>query len=452
RPSAGPGGWLCLLIPVALGVRLTHSPSGCRDEDWMQRFLTVAAAGMALDTLCFYIYVFAQTGILVKCLVSLLPGVTTSLCFCFLANLSALSSVISGFLLTVTYQHLYIGIMRGFEKSFSYGEASVFAQGVYLFALSVLHRFWVLFRDGSCYTNDFDNLNLIMLNALFWLTNICLMLAVYPWLRKPIRFYLLMGLLVVTATCMPVTQPIPLVTLLQFLHRSRKRFAILGFYLMLVGLTCITVSWQLKSSSMANTRVRKIFHLLIVLVYVPGLIFECSLLYLATGVALAAFVVLEMLRLLHIPPLAGRLAEAFRSFKDDKDAGDLALTPFCLLIGCSMPIWMTPCPCSVGDTLALLSGILAVGVGDTAASIVGSKYGRNKWGGSTRSLEGTAAFVVSILVAVGLLNVSGLVAMTQAKWFATVFAALNSALVEAFTDQVDNLVLPLIFYIIVGLA
>lgn len=72
--------------------------------------------------------------------------------------------------------------------------------------------------------------------------------------------------------------------------------------------------------------------------------------------------------------------------------------------------------------------------------------------GSSRSLEGTIAFVVSILMAVWLLEISGLVAMSQAKWFATIFAALNSALVEAFTDQVDNLVLPLIFYTIVGLA
>lgn len=72
--------------------------------------------------------------------------------------------------------------------------------------------------------------------------------------------------------------------------------------------------------------------------------------------------------------------------------------------------------------------------------------------GSSRSLEGTIAFVVSILMAVWLMEISGLVAMSQAKWFATIFAALNSALVEAFTDQVDNLVLPLIFFTIVGLA
>lgn len=60
--------------------------------------------------------------------------------------------------------------------------------------------------------------------------------------------------------------------------------------------------------------------------------------------------------------------------------------------------------------------------------------------------------MVSVLLSVWLLQVSGVLAMTQAKWFATVFAALNTALVEAFTDQVDNLVLPLVFYILVGLA
>lgn len=130
---------------------------------------------------------------------------------------------------------------------------------------------------------------------------------------------------------------------------------------------------------------RKIFHLLIVLVFVPGLVYQCALLYIATGIALAIFVVLELLRLLQMPPFADTLAKAFDSFKDVKDAGQLALTPFCLLIGCALPIWLTPCPCACqtaapeSPLLLLLSGVLSVGVGDTAASVLGSKYGRNKW-------------------------------------------------------------------------
>lgn len=128
----------------------------------MQWFLTIAASGMALESLCFYVYAFVKTGILVKCLVSLLPGAVTSVCFYFLAKTSPLFSVVVGFLLTVSYQHLYISTMRGFEKSFTYGEASVFVQGLVLFALSALHHFWELFRDGTCDADDFENLNKIM--------------------------------------------------------------------------------------------------------------------------------------------------------------------------------------------------------------------------------------------------------------------------------------------------
>ncbi|KAH8366301.1 hypothetical protein KR200_006259 [Drosophila serrata] len=452
RPNAGLGAWLCLLLPLALGVRLLHSPPGCQDEAQMQWILTVSAGGMALETLCFFIYAFIKTGILVKCLVSLLPGVITSMCFCLLADTSLTFALSVGFVMTASYQQIYIYTLRGFKNSFTYGEASVFVQGLVLFVMSAIYRFSGLFCDGSWATEDFDKLNMIMVNALFWLLVFCVALITLPSLRKPVSLYLSFGVLVSAVTCMPVTQPLPLINLIQFLLRDQNRLSILVFYLLLVLLTFITVAWQIGSTSRANTRVRKIFHLLIVLVYVPGVIYECGLLYLATGVALAVFVVLELLRVLKIPPFADKLGDAFRSFKDEKDAGDMALTPFCLLIGCSMPLWLTPCPCSGRDVLALLSGILAVGVGDTAASVVGSKWGRSKWGKSSRSVEGTVAFVASILFAVWLLDYAGLMAMTQAKWFATIFAALNSALIEAFTDQVDNLVLPLIFYAIVGLV
>ncbi|KAH8284636.1 hypothetical protein KR018_008614, partial [Drosophila ironensis] len=455
RPSAGAGAWLCCLLPLALGVRLLHAQGElCQDERRMQGFLFVTALGMALKTLCFYVYAFVRTGILVKCLVSLLPGAVTSLCLVYFVQDSAVFGLLVGFLVTVAYQHLYISAMRGFERSFTYGEASILVQGLVLFAISALNRFWLLYREGACPAGDFEQLSLIMVNALFWLLNFCVALFLFPVLRQPLLFYVSFAILLLAVTLLPVTQPLPVVALLQFLLSDQRRLGILAFYVILAGLTALTVTWQLGSSAKANTRVRKVFHLLIVLVYVPGLLHQCELLYLATGVALAVFVVLELVRLLEVPPLGARLAEAFAAFKDEKDAGQLALTPFCLLIGCSLPVWLTPCPCSgQGDAaLSLLAGILAVGVGDTAASVVGSKLGRNKWSGSSRSVEGTLAFVASILLFLWLLHLGGWLALSQAKWFAAVFGALNAALVEAFTDQVDNLVLPLVFYIIVGLA
>ncbi|XP_017146467.1 dolichol kinase isoform X1 [Drosophila miranda] len=453
RPWASSGGWMCFLMPLALASRFLNAPP-CKEQVHLHLMLTVTAAGMCVETLCFFVYFFADTSILAKCIISLLPGTFTALGFGLCLGTSWLFAVVAGFLMIAGYQHFYVCMMRGFSRCFTYGEASILFQGLMLFVISATYRLYELCSaDADAKTfSDFDRLNLIMLNALMWLLILCVLVTAVPRLRGPIPFYLLLGLLVVAVTCAPVTTPLPIVALLQFIFRDPKRLQIIGFYLVLVLLTGATVTWQLRHTVQANTRVRKIFHLLIVLVFVPGVLFQCTLLYLATGIALAAFVVLELMRLLEIPPFSDRLTDAFHSFRDEKDAGVLALTPFCLLIGCSMPLWLTPCPCSGKDTLILLSGILAVGVGDTAASVVGSKMGRNMWGNTSRSLEGTIAFVMSILLSVWLLEATGLLAMTQAKWFATIFAAINSALVEAFTDQVDNLVLPLVFYILVGLA
>lgn len=94
-------------------------------------------------------------------------------------------------------------------------------------------------------------------------------------------------------------------------------------------------------------------------------------------------VLLETMRVIDLWPLSGLLNQVVKAFVDEKDAGIVALTPIYLLVGCALPIWIHPHACD-GDTcgdeiLPLLSGVLAVGIGDTAASYFGSKYGRHKW-------------------------------------------------------------------------
>ncbi|XP_064542989.1 dolichol kinase [Drosophila montana] len=459
RPYASTGGWLCLLLPTALITSYLHTQTAtpaCAPTDAVHRLLIAVAIGMCLRTHCFLLTSYLKTGLLIERASSLLPGIATSLWMTLLLDMTWPFALIAGLLVIRLYQHVYMSVLRGLPQTFTFGEAAILVQGLVLFLLNAICRLWALLTSEPQPATDFGQLNAIMQSALICLLFVCVMLALVRFLRQPLPFYVLMLLLLAAVTCAPVTKPLPLIALLQFMFKEHIRLYIIAFYLLLVGLTCATVSWQLGNSTQASTRMRKIFHLLIVLVFVPGLVYQCALLYIATGIALAIFVVLELLRLLQMPPFAATLAQAFDSFKDVKDAGQLALTPFCLLIGCALPIWLTPCPCqtSAQDSplLLLLSGILSVGVGDTAASVLGSKYGRNKWANSSRSLEGTVAFVLSVLLSVWLLQLSGVLDMSQAKWFATLFAALNTALVEAFTDQVDNLVLPLVFYIIVGLA
>ena len=83
----------------------------------------------------------------------------------------------------------------------------------------------------------------------------------------------------------------------------------------------------------------------------------------------------------NIPPLGSFLEDAFATYADEKDVL-VALTPMYLLCGCSLPLWLFPDPLT-SKSLILVSGLLSVGVGDTAASIVGSKFGRFHWPGQS---------------------------------------------------------------------
>lgn len=302
-----------------------------------------------------------------------------------------------------------------------------------------------------------------------------MILTVLKFTRSVFIFYPLLFGYAVFACTAPVTKELPVVVLLDYITNDLKKIFLLLFYAVLVVATISIVSWKSSSDEKASTRTRKLFHGLTVVVFIPGILYQCHFLYLATGVAFAVMTIFEIIRVAEIPPFGDFLKQAFTSFCDEKDCGILAVTPFYLLIGCSLPLWINPCPCLVSDTaskkdlLQLLAGVLTVGIGDTAASVVGSKFGRCKWSrkyffivvflesetfkfpGNNRSVEGTLAFIVSIALAIAGLNSMNLLQIDSIARLLIVSAAvLVTSLVEAFTDQVDNLVLPLVFYSIVS--
>lgn len=134
----------------------------------------------------------------------------------------------------------------------------------------------------------------------------------------------------------------------------------------LIGVTVVAVAWQMNRNEKSNTRTRKIFHLLIVFVFVPGLIYQCAFLFVASGIALALMIVLETMRLIQLEPIHNLLEQAVKCFIDEKDAGAVALTPIYLLVGCSAPLWLHPCPCDLTDSvgfeiLPLMAGVISVG-------------------------------------------------------------------------------------------
>lgn len=164
----------------------------------------------------------------------------------------------------------------------------------------------------------------------------------------------------------------------------------------------------------------------------------------------------QVVRLESVEPLSTIIGRAFAPFLDEKDHGALILSHIYLLVGVASPLWLTPCPLgemSIGQwpasprsVLPLLSGVLAVGLGDTAASVGGTYMGRRKWAGTKKTVEGSLCGVAAQMVGVAGLAGAGVVAMTFPAWGRLVVAVGLVAAIEALTDQVDNIVLPLLLY------
>lgn len=93
-----------------------------------------------------------------------------------------------------------------------------------------------------------------------------------------------------------------------------------------------------------------------------------------------------------------------------------------------------------------------MGIGDALASTVGKKYGTLKWPGLKKSVQGSAAFIaglyfISVLTFdVGLVNFHLFLACTlcgkKKAWCLIIFVGL----LEAFSEQNDNLIIPLYYY------
>lgn len=84
------------------------------------------------------------------------------------------------------------------------------------------------------------------------------------------------------------------------------------------------------------------------------------------------------------------------------------------------------------------------------ASVVGSTYGRRKWPGSPKTVEGTAASVAAQLAFVGLWAAATPFDLNFVSVAVIVTSVTASSVMEALTQQVDNLVLPLTLYIMLS--
>ncbi|KAJ3294230.1 hypothetical protein HDU79_011297 [Rhizoclosmatium sp. JEL0117] len=140
---------------------------------------------------------------------------------------------------------------------------------------------------------------------------------------------------------------------------------------------------------------RKYFHALAVAMFLPGYLIDNDLMHLSFSVALSALILVEYIRVFNVWPIGKDVAGFLRGFLDKKDRGVFILSHLYLLIGCALPVWINRIT-TASATFHGVYGIITLGIADAAASIVGYKYGKNRWPSSTKTIEGTIAFVASM--------------------------------------------------------
>ncbi|XP_075041155.1 dolichol kinase [Mixophyes fleayi] len=250
----------------------------------------------------------------------------------------------------------------------------------------------------------------------------------------------------------------PLFWLVEFLLQSKSRLYLIGFWTFLALSACVVVLYHNSKRTTdskkheVSTVTRKYFHFLAVATYIPGLLCDPELLFVSSVVCLAVFVLLEYVRYFRIKPFGQTLRNLLTLFLDERDSGPLILTHIYLLLGMSLPIWLFPrvCAASLSGPATLLPycGVLAVGVGDTIASVCGSTLGEIKWPGTKKTFEGTMMSIFAQIIAVALILIFDSNVIMNSSYMWIVGSISLVALLEAFTTQIDNLILPLYMQIL----
>ncbi|KAK0181330.1 hypothetical protein PV327_003623 [Microctonus hyperodae] len=441
RPNASSGLWLGPLIGLCAIVTLLNE-----DNSYSEICLLVGITGVGLimSSICLIIQLSIDKSASKDFQVLyFLPASMMSMLYLLWAKKGLLVSVSWGLSVGSLGTWGVLQVMSLFPKCFTLGEAITVTHGIVLFLLSSGTNFPLRYHLPPLHDDDIATA--ILQVGIIFVGLLCISCAFYPKIRTTKYFYLTtVGLLLIFVAPLLhiLLDQSPLLWTIYYIFGTPRRVSLIIYWAMCLLVGAGVIAYQILSESHATTAGRKSFHCLAVIVYLPGMLYEPTLLYLASGVIMGLFIVLELMRLLKVSPIGEVLELGFSGFSDEKDLL-ISLSPLYLHVGLSFPLWM---PTTSLKLLPLLSGIITIGIGDTAASVIGSKLGKNKWPNSNKSIEGTIACISSQLIFIYGLAFFGFIP----GWWTLIkstLAVIGVSLIEALTDQVDNLTLPFLFYL-----
>ncbi|KAI9671539.1 MAG: hypothetical protein M1817_003591 [Caeruleum heppii] len=251
---------------------------------------------------------------------------------------------------------------------------------------------------------------------------------------------------------------------------ANTRLLISGYCLVILTAGIGTVV-HLSDTVEVDTR-RKVFHGMMVAMFLPATYVDPAFVGLAFALILAIFLLLDLFRASQLPPLSKPLAFFLTPYVDGRDLrGPVVVSHIFLLIGCAIPLWLSLAGLERSDhgnwvgwelnsrEVSMVSGVVCVGMGDAAASLIGRRFGRRKWPWSGgKSLEGSLAFAAAVTGGLCLakmwLCVGGWPGCNGDGWSTTLMKAIMASLVASLTEAVltggnDNVVVPVVLWLVV---
>lgn len=461
RPSANSGIVPASMVMPLLGLALREKCSASGNVYFERFSMVVTVTGMMLALFLSLIALGISRPLPTN--TCIIAGVAGSAILYTTKQTLTVSEVIEVLEVLLIFVYLSLIVLYLMPRCFTPGEALLIVGGISFIVNQLIKRSLTLSEsrgDAVQYLLPVVVLGSLMLGVMFALL-FCFMES-ETWVSSV--FFHIMTAVLVLGVLLPWLALFigrhPLMWLLDFLTLNDKRLMLLAFWALLALVaTCVVLhqNHQRQAGSkkhQASTVVRKYFHVIVVATFVPGLVLDRPLLHVASVVCLAVFLFLEYVRYFRIRPLGQLLRQLLTLFLDDRDSGPLILTHIYLLVGVSLPVWLYPSPCAPGGVLpgagglVPYAGVLAVGVGDTVASVFGSTMGEIRWPGTKKTLEGTATSVFAQIIAVALFLIFDPNINLNSTYSWIVGSISLVAMLEAYTSQIDNLLLPLYLFIL----
>lgn len=239
-------------------------------------------------------------------------------------------------------------------------------------------------------------------------------------------------------------------TLQYVFARTYRVYTVLAWALaMLIGVPGMMViaSWKIVT----HVVLRKGFHILSLAMFVPVLVADPPLLAIALAVAFLLLSLCELVRGTQLPWISGKLSNIVEKFTDSRDEGTFLVSHMSLLMGIAVPLWISIAEPTgslsskpfIVELMPGWSGLVALGISDTTAAVVGVKYGKTKvHRTASKSVEGLLSGTAAMVAMLGSVAVYGGIPRSWQWWGCLAWYSLLTCSLEAVTMQLDNFVFP----------